>query len=78
MLEAKLIEEWINAVLETDQLTVEGDGHHFEALIVSKLFEGKNSLARHRMVYQSLGVKLAEIHALSIKAYTPDEFGSLA
>lgn len=78
MLEAKLIEEWINAVLETDQLTVEGDGHHFEALIVSKLFEGKDSLARHRIVYQSLGAKLAEIHALSIKAYTPDEFGSLA
>ena len=74
MLDPKLIEEWISSALETDRLKVEGDGHHFEALIISKLFEGKNALARHRLVYQSLGEKLAEIHALSIKAYTPDEY----
>jgi len=78
MLDPKLIEEWFKAVLDFEHLIVEGDGHHFEATIVSKSFEGKNSLARHRLVYQSLGEKLSEIHALSIKAFTPVEFQNLA
>jgi len=76
MLDPKLIEEWLSSALEIDHLNVDGDGHHFEALIISKLFEGKNALARHRLVYQSLGEKLAEIHALSIKAYTPEEYSA--
>ena len=51
-----------------------GGGGHFELIIVSPQFEGKSSQARHRMVHAALGEMLArEIHALSIKAYTPDE-----
>ena len=47
---------------------------HFELIIVSPLFEGKSSQTRHRMVHAALGDMLErEIHALSIKAYTPDE-----
>ncbi len=49
-------------------------GGHFQLIIVSPLFEGKSSQARHRMVHAALGEMLErEIHALSIKAYTPDE-----
>lgn len=51
-----------------------GGGGHFQLIIVSPLFEGKSSQVRHRMIHAALGDMLQrEIHALSIKAYTPDE-----
>jgi len=55
-----------------------GDGNgHFEALVVAGEFEGKRLLARHQLVYQCLGALVGnEIHALSIKAFTPDEWQS--
>jgi BolA family transcriptional regulator, general stress-responsive regulator len=49
-------------------------GGHFQLIIVSPLFSGKSTQARHRMVHAALGEMLErEIHALSIKAYTPDD-----
>lgn len=49
-------------------------GGHFVATIVSESFAGKNMLERHRMVYDALGDAMqTEIHALSIKAFTPQE-----
>ena len=51
-----------------------GGGGHFQLIIVSPQFSGKSTQARHRMVHAALGTMLEqEIHALSIKAYTPDE-----
>ena len=51
------------------------DNHHFEALVVAKEFEDKRPLARHQLVYRCLGSLMGnEIHALSIRALTPDEF----
>ena len=51
-----------------------GGGGHFQLIIVSTQFEGKSTQARHRLVHAALGDMLErEIHALSIKAYTPDE-----
>ena len=50
------------------------DGVHFEATVVSEQFRGKLPLARHRMVYASLGERMGgEIHALALKTLTPDE-----
>ena len=50
------------------------DGVHFEATVVSAAFAGKLPLARHRMVYATLGDLMGgEIHALSLKTLTPDE-----
>ena len=50
------------------------DGVHFEALVVSASFAGKMPLARHRMVYATLGALMGgAIHALSLKTLTPDE-----
>ncbi|HEY3486524.1 MAG TPA: BolA family protein [Gammaproteobacteria bacterium] len=49
-------------------------GGHFAVLIVSPHFSGKSLLERHRMVYRALqSIMQTEIHALSIKAYAPDE-----
>ena len=49
-------------------------GGHFQLIIVSPLFIDKSTQARHRMIHAALGEMLErEIHALTIKAYTPDE-----
>jgi len=51
-----------------------GGGGHFAITIVSPTFKGKNTVARHRLVYDALaGLMRKEIHALSIRAFTPDE-----
>lgn len=51
-----------------------GDGHHLEATIISDSFTGKNSLQRHKMVYDSLGSIVGnEIHALALNTHTPAE-----
>lgn len=57
------------------QVSVTGDGRHFEAIIVSGEFAGKNRIQRHQRVYQALGDRMREeIHALSMKTLTPDEW----
>ena len=49
-------------------------GGHFQLVVVSPLFEGKSTQQRHRMIHAALGDMLErEIHAVTIKAYTPDE-----
>jgi acid stress-induced BolA-like protein IbaG/YrbA len=51
------------------------DNTHFEAFVIAKEFMGKRLLARHQLVYQCLGALVGnEIHALSIRAMTPDEW----
>jgi len=51
------------------------DNTHFEAVVVAREFDGMRPLARHQLVYQSLGSLVGnEIHALSIRALTPDEW----
>lgn len=66
----KLIEEGIPGA----EVSVSGDGRHFQAVIVSAAFSGKSMVARHQMVYRVLGDRMREeIHALSIKAATPSE-----
>ncbi len=50
------------------------DNTHFEAVVVAAEFEGVRPLARHQLVYKTLGALVGnEIHALSIRAFTPDE-----
>jgi acid stress-induced BolA-like protein IbaG/YrbA len=68
------IKQQIEAGLPGSQVTVSGDGTHFEALVVSDVFAGRKPLERHRMVYATLGDKVGgDIHALSIRACTPEE-----
>jgi acid stress-induced BolA-like protein IbaG/YrbA len=53
------------------------DGVHFEALVISPSFAGKLPLARHRMVYATLGELMGgAIHALSLRTLTPEEAGT--
>ena len=69
------VQRYIADGLACEHLTVEGDGHHFEAVIVSPAFEGRRPIARHQLVYAALGDRMrAEIHALSMKTLTPAEW----
>jgi len=65
----------IEAGLDCEQVQVRGDGHHFEALIVSPAFEGLSKVRRHQLVYTALGERMREeIHALSMTTLTPAEW----
>jgi acid stress-induced BolA-like protein IbaG/YrbA len=65
----------ILAGLACDHVAVRGDGHHFEAVVVSGAFEGRTRVARHQMVYAALGDRMREeIHALSMATLTPTEW----
>ena len=68
------VRRYIAQGLECSVLEVNGDGQHFEALIVSAAFEGKSRIARHQLVYAALGERMrAEVHALSMRTLTPTE-----
>ena len=74
-MDAATVKALIEKGMPDARVDVEGaDGVHFEALVVSASFAGKLPLARHRMVYATLGDLMGgEIHALALKTLTPDE-----
>lgn len=74
MLSAAEVESYIKHGLACDYVRVVGDdGQHFEAMIVSPQFAGKNMVQQHQLVYQALGDRMwEEIHALSMRTFTPE------
>jgi acid stress-induced BolA-like protein IbaG/YrbA len=76
VLSAKQLEEYIKQGLACDYIQVIGDdGTHFESIIVSPEFENKSMVQQHQLVYAALGDRMrAEIHALSMKTYTPQKW----
>jgi acid stress-induced BolA-like protein IbaG/YrbA len=75
MVNPEQIEEWIKGGLACDHVEVAGDGHHFEAVIVSGAFRGKSRVQQHQLVYRALGDRMrADVHALSMRTLTPEEW----
>jgi acid stress-induced BolA-like protein IbaG/YrbA len=71
------IHRYIADGLPCEHLKVDGDGRHFEALIVSGDFAGKRPVQRHQLVYKVLGDRMREeIHALSMTTLTPEEWAA--
>lgn len=70
------IKRLIEAGLAGSSAEVNGDGRHFEAIVVSDEFAGKPMLQQHRMVYAALGDRFETeaVHALSVKTYTTEEW----
>ena len=69
------IQSSIESGLACERVEVRGDGHHFEALIVSPAFESLSKVRRHQLVYAALGTRMREeIHALSMTTLTPAEW----
>ena len=72
------IKDMIESGLSTSFVKVDGDGSHFEAIIVSSEFEGKMLIDRHKLVYSALGDAMKErIHALSMKTYTEEQWENI-
>ena len=74
MLTASDLRSYIIDGLSSDYVEVQGDdGQHFEAVVVSPKFTGKNRVQQHQLVYRALGERMrTEIHALSIRTFTPE------
>lgn len=77
------IEAKLHESLEPEVLEVINESHmhsgpatesHFKVVAVSKLFEGKMLIARHRMINSALADELQQIHALALHTMTPDEY----
>jgi acid stress-induced BolA-like protein IbaG/YrbA len=69
----------IEGGLACEHLDVRGDGHHFEALVVSEAFAGLTRVKRHQLVYAALGDRMREeVHALSMHTLTPAEWAERA
>jgi acid stress-induced BolA-like protein IbaG/YrbA len=68
----------ISAGLRCEHIQVNGDGRHWEAVIVSPEFEGRRLIQRHQRVYATLGARMHtdEVHALSMKTFTPAEWAA--
>ena len=75
-MEPSEVKKLIEAGLPGCEAIVTGDGSHFDAIVVSSAFEGLSMVKEQQMVYGTLGDRITRgaIHALSIKAYTPQEW----
>ena len=77
MVTPESIKTGIEQGLACEQVEVSGDGQHFQALVVSGAFDGKSRVQRHQLVYGALGERMREeIHALSMRTLTPQEWKS--
>ena len=77
MVDPSSIEQSIRSGLDCTHLEVRGDGAHFEAVVVSAAFAGASRVRRHQLVYAALGGRMKEeIHALSMKTLTPEEWAA--
>ncbi len=75
MVTPESIQQNIEQGMTHTYVSVSGDGQHFEAVVVSEEFAGKGRVQRHQRVYQTLGDRMrAEVHALSMKTFTPAEW----
>jgi acid stress-induced BolA-like protein IbaG/YrbA len=73
------VKRGIEAGLACEHVEVLGDGQHFQALVVSAEFAGRNRVQRHQLVYAALGDRMREeIHALSMQTLTPEEWKKAA
>ncbi|HWH49673.1 MAG TPA: BolA family protein [Burkholderiales bacterium] len=77
MVTPEQVRSYIRDSLACDHVEVIGDGHHFEAVIVSPEFRGKTRVQQHQVVYRALGDRMREeIHALSMKTLTPEDWAT--
>ena len=71
------VKQYIEQGMACQHVECSGDGHHFEAVIVSELFRGKRKVQQHQIVYRALGDRMREeIHALSMQTLTPEEWAA--
>ena len=79
-MDAEQLKTIISQSLPCTHIELEGDGRHWFATLVSDSFEGLSRIKRHQKVYACLGQRMHtdEVHALSMKTYTPTEWAKLS
>jgi acid stress-induced BolA-like protein IbaG/YrbA len=77
-LETQAIEQLIRTGLPGAEVQVTGDGSHFDAVVISEAFAGLTPIKKQRLVMETVKVQLAsgELHALSIKTFTPAQWSA--
>ena len=75
-MEVSQIQQLIESGLSGVDVTVTGDGYHYEAIVVGNCFEGKSMVEQQKMVYATLNEHITSgaIHAVTIKTYTPEQW----
>jgi acid stress-induced BolA-like protein IbaG/YrbA len=83
MISPAQVEAMIKAAMPDAQVQIQdltGGGDHYQAIVVSSVFEGKSLIQQHQLVYRAVGTAMASeaIHALSLKTYTPESWAAQA
>lgn len=75
-MENEAVKQLLEQRIETEAVEVEGDGRHFNVLVVSKAFEGLSPVKKQQLVYAALNEEIASgaIHAVNMKTLTPAEW----
>lgn len=75
-MEISEIKEILENALELDEIIVKGEGSHYEVIAIGAIFEGMSRVKKQQTIYAPLMERIAanDIHALSIKTFTPDEW----
>ena len=70
------VQALVEAHLENCEVTVQGEGSHYEILVVAEVFAGLRPVAKQQLVYAALSEHIADgsIHAVNIRTFTPEEW----
>ncbi|SJN57717.1 BolA family iron metabolism protein IbaG [Vibrio ruber] len=70
------VQEILDEALHLHEIHVKGEGSHFEVIAVDECFDGMSRVKKQQFIYAPLMayIQRNEIHAVSIKAYTPAEW----
>jgi acid stress-induced BolA-like protein IbaG/YrbA len=75
-MDADSVQQLVNRHLDNCEVSVEGQGNHFDILVVGEVFAGLRPVAKQQLVYAALGEQIADgsIHAVNIKTFTPEQW----
>ena len=79
-MQAEQVKAVLAAELENCEITVQGEGSHYDILVIGELFEGLRPVKKQQLVYAALSRYIADgsMHAVNIRTYTPAEWASQA
>jgi acid stress-induced BolA-like protein IbaG/YrbA len=75
-MDAAAVQVLVSTQLGDCEVTVEGEGSHYDILVVGEMFAGLRPVAKQQLVYAALGEQIADgsIHAVNIRTFTADEW----
>ena len=74
-MDAVVVQSLLDAHLANCEVTVQGEGSHYDILVIGEIFAGLRPVAKQQLVYAALNEKIGDgsIHAVNIRTYTPEE-----